>query len=134
MFENGETVAEVCRILAGGIDRDTFYLWVHTYPKFAKAYEEGKFLSEAWWNSVGRLGAIGARPIQPAMWIFNMKNRFGWRDRPAEDEGAGDMSPEEYARRVTAFLADAEDVDGGDWFDSASAAADAAVDPALTTH
>jgi len=82
MFENGESVAEVADAL--GICRATFYDWLEVYPDFAKAYDRGKQKSEAWWTKVGRDGAIGAIEIQPTTWIFNMKNRFNWRDKVEE--------------------------------------------------
>ena len=79
MFANGESVAEVCLQL--GITRRAFYDWVEKYPEFSEAYSEGKLYSESWWNKLGRAGAAGKVDIQPTVWIFNMKNRFGWVDR-----------------------------------------------------
>ena len=79
MFDDGESVAEVCKKL--GVVKQTFYNWVEKYPAFKKAYEEGLFRSEAWWMELGRNGAAGKEKINPATWIFNMKNRFGWKDR-----------------------------------------------------
>ena len=86
MFKNGESVAEVCMEL--GIPRQTFYYWVNNYDDFKEAYETGKMYSEAWWTKLGRAGALGKTKIQPTVWIFNMKNKFGWRDQAvAEGEG-----------------------------------------------
>ena len=79
MFENGESVVEVCVQL--GINRDTFYDWCKKHKKFNKAYEQGKLLSQAWWEKLGRAGSLGTQKINPATWIFNMKNRFKWSDR-----------------------------------------------------
>ncbi len=79
MFANGESVAEVAAVL--GVSRQAFYDWVDKYPDFAEAYEDGKSLSEAWWTKLGRVGAAGKVGIQPTVWIFNMKNRFDWRDK-----------------------------------------------------
>lgn len=79
MFANGESVEEVCRELK--ISRRAFYDWVEKHPDFAEAYELGKEASQAWWLKLGRAGAAGKVPVQPSIWIFNMKNRLGWKDR-----------------------------------------------------
>lgn len=79
MFVNGEAVVEVCQEL--GISKQTFYVWLKKYPEFQEAYELGKEASEAWWMKLGRAGAAGKIQIQPATWVFNMKNRFKWTDK-----------------------------------------------------
>lgn len=79
MFENGESVVEVC--VALDIVKDTFYAWVKQYPEFSDAYKKGIEKSEAWWTRLGRGGAMGSVKIQPATFCFNMKNRFNWKDR-----------------------------------------------------
>ena len=79
MFANGESVAEVCVEL--NISRQAFYDWSDKYPDFKEAYNEGKMRSEAWWSKLGRAGAAGKVDINPTTWIFNMKNRFSWKDK-----------------------------------------------------
>lgn len=79
MFANGESVEEVCQELK--ISKRAFYDWVERYPEFAEAYELGKQASHAWWIKLGRAGATGKVQVQPTIWIFNMKNRLGWKDR-----------------------------------------------------
>ena len=61
-------------------------------------------------------GAAGKVAVNPATWIFNMKNRFNWRDKPdPERVGDDDVTPEEYARRTHRALMEMEDLDhGGD--------------------
>ena len=101
LMANGESVAEVCGVL--NITRETFYQWVKNKPDFAEAYQRGRLLSEAWWQKLGRAGALGQKPVNPTIWIFNMKNRFGWADKKeikqettvtgfevVEDEGTGE--------------------------------------------
>ena len=87
MFENGESVAEVCAEL--GIWKDTFYNWVKEHPEFSDSYKKGLELSEAWWTNLGRAGSAGEAKIQPATWIFNMKNRFKWTDRQETNLSGG---------------------------------------------
>lgn len=89
MFKNGESVAEVC--LALEISKDTFYAWVKKHKRFSDAYKKGLCKSEAWWSRLGRAGSQGSVKIQPATWIFNMKNRFGWSDR-IEQQHSGEVS------------------------------------------
>lgn len=69
------------------VSRQTIYDWCDDKSKqyhrpFAEAVDLGRELSEAWWMRYGRLAMmkqVNAAP--PSWWIFNMKNRFGWRDR-----------------------------------------------------
>lgn len=79
MFANGESRAEVCAKL--GIWEEAFSKACEISPDFSKAYKKGRMLSEAWWAGLGRAGAEGKVNIQPATWIFNMKNRFKWSDK-----------------------------------------------------
>ena len=85
-FRGGESVAEVCLVL--GICRTSFYKACDLSPEFKAAYEIGKEYSEAWWTKLGRAGAAGKVNIQPATWVFNMKNKFKWKDR-VENEITG---------------------------------------------
>ena len=104
MFANGESVSEVCAEL--GITKETFFQWEKLHPDFSDSYKKGKELSEAWWAKLGRSGAMGRAKIQPATWIFNMKNRFGWTDRVEQvvsmdtDATVANMTPEERRKRI----------------------------------
>ena len=99
MFKNGESVAEVVAEL--GVWRSTFYEWVHKYPEFKAAYEHGKTLSEAWWAKLGRKGASCESQINPSVWIFNMKAKFGYSDNPKEPEDSEEkITKVEIVRRV----------------------------------
>lgn len=48
--------------------------------EFRLAEKKRQALCEVWWERQGRRMASGADG-NPAVWIFNMKNRFGWRDK-----------------------------------------------------
>jgi len=131
MFESGQSVAEVCLELR--IGRTTFYNWVDKYPKFKRAYEEGAFISEAWWMALGRAGAAGQIPLNTGAWIFNMKNRFKWRDRPdPEVMGDDEMTPEEFARKAHDALNEMDDLYGRS--DEGGNIADVEMDTPPTTH
>ena len=79
MFKNGESIAEVCVEL--GICKNSFYKMKDISSAFSDACKKGLDKSEAWWTKLGRLGASCEASIQPATFCFNMKNRFGWKDR-----------------------------------------------------
>jgi len=108
MFANGESVLEVCAEL--GIHKDTFFEWVKKYPDFSDSYKKGLELSEAWWTRLGRIGSTGKLSIQPATWIFNMKNRFKWTDRQELNVPDGlqvnvtNLTPEERKQRVAELM------------------------------
>ena len=109
LFEDGKSVAEVC--VALDIAKETFYRWAKEYPEFSNAYKKGLTLSEAWWAELGKKGSQGTSQIQPATWIFNMKNRFGWTDR-VEQKISGEVktaSPEQVRSAIEEALAKFKD-------------------------
>ena len=64
------------------VHKDTIYEWAKKYPEFDEAKRTGAALSLLFWEKLGVAGAVGKVPgFNPTTWIFNMKNRFGWRDR-----------------------------------------------------
>jgi len=107
-FKDGQSVAEVCVDIQ--ISKDTFYEWVSKYPEFSDAYKKGLELSQHWWEKVGRAGMVGKLPVNPALWIFNMKNRFRteWNDRTQiEHSGNVDITaigPAEREKRIAELL------------------------------
>lgn len=65
-----------------GVDRSTPYAWAGLHESFKEAVEVGLAKSQKYWESVGKLGMIGKVPgFNATVWIFSMKNKFGWRDR-----------------------------------------------------
>lgn len=78
-WADGASLAEVC--LAMGIVRTSYYKLCKLSEAFSDADKLGRTNSEAWWVQLGKDGATGEKPVQASVWIFNMKNRFGWRDK-----------------------------------------------------
>ena len=81
-MRQGMSVVEVCCEL--GIAEDTFYDWSDPVsPRFNEAFSEaikiGNQFYRAWWVSQGKLG-LRDREFNTALWIFNAKNRIGYRD------------------------------------------------------
>ena len=64
-----------------GVSIDTLYQWLNSKSQFADAKKIADSANYAHWERMGYEGMIGKiKNFQPAIWIFNMKNRFGWRD------------------------------------------------------
>jgi len=73
-------VPEVAKEL--GISKRSFYRYIEQHEEFAQAYEDGKAMSEAWWHAQGRKAVSDPEhKINATIWIFAMKNKFGWRDK-----------------------------------------------------
>lgn len=65
-----------------GISRKVFWEWERRHLALAEALKEGEMLSQLWWETEGLKAMQGGTPgFNAAVWIFNMKNRFGWRDK-----------------------------------------------------
>ena len=78
---NDVEVKAMLREVRGSMSNDLWYRWLKDEPEFAEIIELGHELAQAWWERLGRQGASGAVQVNPALWIFTMKNRFGWTDR-----------------------------------------------------
>lgn len=58
------------------------YRWVDKHPSFREAKKIGEAKSYLWLESVSRGAMMGKIPnFNSTVWIFTMKNRFGWKDR-----------------------------------------------------
>lgn len=62
-----------------GISRAGWISLQKSSEEFNEATQLALEASEAWWIERGRLMACGVEG-NATVWIFNMKNRFGWRD------------------------------------------------------
>lgn len=69
--------------LAGhfGISGETLRQWIEEHDEFSAAIKEGIEASRHEWERIGVEGSKGSKCFNATGWIFNMKNRFGWRDR-----------------------------------------------------
>ena len=71
-----------------GVARSALYKWVDRYPEFKAAKIEATEAALFFWERVGIEGLyMGGKdnPFNATVWIFNMKNRFGWRDKQEVD-------------------------------------------------
>ena len=74
-----------------GVHKETIYNWAEANPEFSDAIKTGEVKSRLFWEKLGMAGASGSDEFNATAWIFNMKNRFGWRDKQeisGEDGGA----------------------------------------------
>lgn len=95
-----------------GISVDLWYRWLAEDEEFSKTAKAARDACHAKWEEFGRKMAFGQVEGNPTTWIFNMKNRFSWKDK-VETEHSGrieitDMTDEELDRRIAALKA-AED-------------------------
>ncbi len=64
-----------------GVHRETLYEWGRRHTAFSDAIKKGKELSLLYWEKLGLMAVHGkVKGFQCAVYIFTMKNRFGWRD------------------------------------------------------
>lgn len=92
-----------------GISENLWYRWIAEDEEFCQTVKECKQLCCVWWEKHGRKMAAGTAEGNSTVWIFNMKNRFGWKDK-IETEHSGsialtDMTDEELDRRIAALKA-----------------------------
>mgnify|MGYP001175559891 FL=1 len=74
-----------------GIGMSAWETLLEDSADFRESVKEAKALCEHWWEERGREMAMGAEG-NPTVWIFNMKNRFGWKDKTeVTGEGGGPL-------------------------------------------
>lgn len=68
------------------VNRDTLFEWAKVHPEFKQAKEEAYALNLLFYEKIGRAGMTGKlKDWNVTAWIFNMKNRHGWRDRQKDE-------------------------------------------------
>lgn len=83
------------------VDRDTLYEWNNSQPDFSDATKRAKDKCQLYWEKLGRDHVLNesieeenyeegtkkksSKSLNPAIWVFNMKNRFKWRDKQPEE-------------------------------------------------
>jgi hypothetical protein len=75
------------------VTADTVYEWCRVHKEFSEAKKEGTVRCREFYEKIGLAGATGQlKNFNVTAWIFNMKNRFGWRDKH-EIEHQGNIQP-----------------------------------------
>jgi len=70
-----------------GISKDTMYRWFREYPEFSYAKKRGIEEGRRMWETLGIRHITHYKDgvqLNSAVYCFNMKNRFGWSDKPEE--------------------------------------------------
>ena len=87
--QEGASDVEVRCLL--GIGESGWYTLIEDDEQFCRTVKECKALCQVWWERTGRKMTMGADG-NATVWIFNMKNRFGWKDKTElTGEGGGPM-------------------------------------------
>lgn len=81
---------------AVGVARSSVYEWLKN-QEFSDAKKEGLMQCQLFWERMGIGGATGRiKGFNVGCWVFNMKNRFGWRDKV---ETSGEVTVKPYVIR-----------------------------------
>jgi len=64
------------------VEEDTMRRYIDDYPIDFGTIKEARRLRRLFWENMGIKGMSGEiKGFNSASWIFNMKNRFGWKDQ-----------------------------------------------------
>lgn len=78
------------------VARSTLNEWMSAHPEFSDAVKRAKAKCAAWWERLGREGAMGGE-VNPTLVIFGLKNMAAddWREKQEIDHRSpdGTMSP-----------------------------------------
>lgn len=84
-----------------GVHKDTLFQWVKKHEEFADSKKIATEKSRIFWERLAidnlinksdsetnsdKSGWSKSRSLNATTWIFNMKNRFGWRDKSEVQE------------------------------------------------
>lgn len=94
--QNGQSAVTIrCKL---GIGIHGWETLLEDSEDFRETVKEAKALCEHWWEERGREMAMGLDG-NATVWIFNMKNRFGWKDK-SEVDHSGSVAVTQITRRI----------------------------------
>lgn len=100
-MEDGYSVEAFAGLI--GVSKQTLYNWFDQYPEFLDAKEIGLSKSRRYFEGKGNTGlehqvirceqsgTVNTVRLNTQNWIFQMKNRFKWKDNP--DDKKDDNKP-----------------------------------------
>ena len=69
-------------VIPDKVHLDTLYEWESKYPEFSEAKKIAFTRNRHFWEELGIKASLEQKQnFNAAVWIFNMKNRFGWKDK-----------------------------------------------------
>jgi hypothetical protein len=86
--EGGSAVEVRCLL---GIAQSAWETLLEDSEDFRLTEKKRQALCEVWWERQGRRMTTEGQG-NATVWIFNMKNRFGWRDKTEHDLTSSDSS------------------------------------------
>lgn len=89
------------RSYLGGICHETWERLLAEEPLFSETIKEARTYCQEWWEDVAQNNLMTEKgeSFNATTWIFNMKNRFNWRDKSEQNIQAGiTVSPYKKAR------------------------------------
>lgn len=89
------------------IAKDTLYRWAKEHEEFSDAIKRGETLSQVFWEDMGKDMVLSGQG-SASSWIFNMKNRFSWRDKSETEITGAAGGPVEMVIKV---VKDQEQID-----------------------
>ena len=92
-----------------GTTKQTLYAWVKAHDEFHDAKSEAWAKNLLYWEHLGIRGANGDPNFNSTAWIFNLKNRHQWRDKP--EDKVDDTA--EQAQAIAALAAQLLGLSGG---------------------
>jgi len=95
--QEGASDVEVRCLL--GIGESGWYTLIEDDDDFRRTVKQCKDLCQVWWERQGRKMSCGESDGNATTWIFNMKNRFGWKDK-TETEHTGTVQVTQITRRI----------------------------------
>lgn len=93
-----------------GVSFETLYEWCRRHEKFSEAKKIGLAANLRYMERISRQATLGGiKGFIPPLWIFTMKNRFGWQDRTkVVAEMSGDAKKARLTEQEIEFLVEAE--------------------------
>lgn len=68
-----------------GVAKSTIYEWIKKHREFSNSVKIAEAKCQDFWEELGVVGTTEGKNFNASTWIFNMKNRFGWRDKTEVD-------------------------------------------------